>query len=256
MTTSILINAQAPGGYQPGAGVLVVDPSQAVPGPGGRPVLTVGQAFDQLDLSLLVPRGATYAQAITIATSSTTGPALPFGLDVIDVGGQIDPVPTPAPGDGPNEQAWFNVYVAELGQLRFTNADTFATPEPCVVTIDAYAITADSRSRIQCCYNGLPALIPFVPEPPPVIDSISPTSVQVTDPAGVAIVSGANFQPGDEVLLTFGLFVVPLATTFVGPDTVNAAYDPVGLTPNVYTLTLRRGGVSYPSAVTFTVQAV
>jgi hypothetical protein len=255
MTTAILINVQAPGGYQPGAGVLVVDPSQAVPGPGGRLVLTVGQAFEQLDLSLLVPRGATYAQAITIATDSSPGPAFMFGLEVIDVGGQIDLVPTPAPGDGLNEQGWFNVYVAEGGALRFTNADTFATPAPCVVTIDAYAITADSRSRIQCCYNGSPALIPLVPEPPPAIDAISPSTVQVTDPAGVAIVSGSNFQPGDEVLLMFGLFVVPLVTTFVGPDTVNVDYDPATITPNIYTLTLRRSGVSYFSAVTFTVQA-
>ncbi len=253
MTTAILINAQAPGGYQPGAGVLVVDPSQAVPGPGGRPVLTVGQAFDQLDLSLLIPRGATYAQAITIATSTVTGPALPFALEVIDVGGQIDPVPTPLPGNGPTEMAWVNVYVAELGQLRFTNPATFATPEPCVVTFDAYAITADSRSRIQCCYNGSPALIPAVPMPPPVIESISPTSVVQSDPAGNALVAGVNFQPGDEVFLFVGLFFQALVTTFTDPNTLSVAYDPAILPVNVYTLTLRRGGVFYPSTVTFTV---
>ena len=251
MTTAILINAQAPGGYQPGAGVLVVDPSQAVPGPGGRPVLTVGQAFDQLNLSLLVPRGATYAQAITIATSSATGPALPFGLEVIDVGGQIDPVPTPAPGDGPNEQAWFNVYVAELAQLRITNADTFATPEPCVVTIDAYAITPASRSRIQCCYNGSPA-IGFAPPTAPTLTAFLPGTAVAGSPI-VALANGANFQPGDVVELERLGVVTPIATTFVETDTLNILLDPNPLAVGTYTGRINRGGLIFTSSVTFAI---
>lgn len=252
MTTSILINAQAPGGYQPGAGVLVVDPAQAVPGPGGRLVLTVGQAFDQLDLSLLVPRGATYAQAITIATLSSTGPALPFGLEVIDVGGQIDPVPTPAPGDGPNEQGWFNVYVAELAALRFTNADTFAAPEPCVVTIDAYAITPASRSRIQCCYNGSPALGFTPPSTPPTLTAFVPDSAAVGSPI-VALANGANFQPGDVVELERLGVVTPIATTFVDPATLDMLLDPNPLAVGTYTGRINRGGVIFTSSVTFAI---
>jgi len=116
-------------------------------------------------------------------------------------------------------------------------------------------ITQQARSRLQCCYNGSPA-VPVTPELPPELLTIAPDTVQTTDPPGFAIVSGVNFQPGDEVVLQFGLFVVPLVTTYVDASHVNVDYDPATITPNLYTLTLRRAGVNYPSTVTFAVQAV
>ena len=251
MTTALLINVQAPGGYQPGGGVLVVDPSQAVPGPGGRPVLTVGDVFDTLDLAALLPRGASYLQAITIATNSTSGPTLPFALEVIDVGGQIDPVPTVAPGDGPNEQAWFNVYVPELAQVRITNADTFATAEPCVVTIDAYAITAESRSRIQCCYNGSPALGFTPPGQPPEVITITPNSVS-TGESIASIVTGSNFAPGDVIELDLLGAVTQLVTVFVNESTLDVTLPAPSIPPGVYIVQINRGGVIFTSSVTFT----
>jgi hypothetical protein len=217
-------------------------------------VLTVGDVFDTLDLSLLLPRGASYLQAVTIATSSVTGPALPFALEAIDAGGQIDPVPTLAPGDGPNEGGWFNVYLAELAQLRFVNADTFATPEPCVVTLDAYAITPASRSRIQCCYNGSPALGFTPPGEPPEVITITPATVTAGDPIA-SIVTGANFAPGDVIELELLGFATSLVTVFVDSSTLDVSLLG-GVAEGVYNVRINRGGVIFTSSVTFTALGV
>jgi len=254
MSLNIIINTLPPGGLEgtSSAFVLPGDLSAFPLDPYGRRVITTSQTFGQLDLRALYGRTPIYLQFLTIAATPGSGVTGYVVQQLYANASQV--IPLVLPGNAPEQAFVPNIYLNENARLGIAPQGVI-TPVQAQLVLTIQPITQRDRSRLACCYNGSPA-VPFAPEQPPEVLSISPENVLETDPPGQATISGNNFQPGDEVVLVFGVFVTPLPTTFGDSNTLLADYDPGTLPPNFYNVQVRRAGVLYPSTTNFAVQGV
>jgi hypothetical protein len=254
MSLNIIINTLPPGGLQVNGTFVVPGDLSGFPlDPYGRRVITTAQAFGRLDLRALYGRTPIYLQFLTIAAAPGSGVTGYQPIQAYANAQQI--IPLVLPGSAPEQAFVPNIYLDENAILAVAPQGV-VTPVQAQLVLTIQPITQRDRSRLQCCYNGSPA-VPVAPaELPPEVLGISPETVQVTDPPGQALINGANFLPGDEVVLVFGVFVTPLPTTFGDSGTLFADYDPGTIAPNIYNVQVRRAGVLYPSAINFAVQGV
>jgi hypothetical protein len=254
MSLNILINTLPPGGLQPPPGGTLVVPGDlsGFPlDPYGRRVITTAQTFNRLDLRQLYGRTPIYLQFLSIATPTGSGVT---GFTVAQQYANAEqPVPLVLPGLTPEQAFVPNIYLDENALLSVVPQGVL-TPVLAQLVLSIQPITPRDRSRLQCCYNGSPAIGPGQSLPDPVVDSILPASGTQGSPI-TALVSGQNFLPGDEIVLTL-LGSEPMATVFVDPSTLDVTLDPNPLTAGVYTVQVRRAGILFPSTVTFTVQGV
>jgi hypothetical protein len=256
MSLNIIINTLPPGGLTvPGGSTLVLpgDLSALPIDPYGRRVLTTAQLFNKIDLRALYGRTPIYLQFLTIAAAPGSGVTGYSVQQLYTNAGQV--IPLVLPGSAPEQAFVPNIYLDENAILGVVPQGTL-NPVQAQLVLTIQPITQRDRSRLQCCYNGSPAIGTGDQQPPPEVLTISPNTVQTTDPSGVAIVSGNNFLPGDEVVLEFLGVPTPLSTVFGDSSTLAADYDPATLAANLYNVQVRRAGVLYPSTTNFLVQAV
>lgn len=254
MSLNIIINTLPPGGLQAGGPTFVVpgDLSSFALDPYGRRVITTAQTFGRLDLRALYGRTPVYLQFLTVAAAPTSGVTGYQVAELYTNAQQVIPLVLP----GTEIEAAFisNIYLDENAILAVVPQGV-ATPVQAQLVLTIQPITQRDRSRLQCCYNGSPA-VPVTPaELPPEITNMVPDSAIEGGPI-VALAAGLNFQPGDVVEFERLGVVTPLTTTFIDPTTLDTLLDPNPLVAGTYNVRVNRGGSIFPQSVTFTVLSV